>query len=378
MENTQDKQQLAKDLYLQTDKTQTEIADILDVNRKTIYLWCKKWKWEETKVAIRQAPGALLQDLHNHITQINKKIADREDQCPTMYEVDMLRKLARMTKDLGKKNTGFYIEAFEELSYFIGSDDQVFKKKYAKHVSEFVHGTFGDHNFNITRQELQNLAEIRENLKKEKEKETQIEDAIEKEISAVLSAVALAKEETLAKEDASAMEEPLPQKPELIFDGYSFVPATEFSSGNYPFTNDAIEQALDCELPTEKHAPKETPMGKNGASAPLTTNPLKAATANISDRNASGVPCPNLPSKKIENNGTFVGAIPCGRPVEGNSPVDGKLLEPGTRPSPFREGNTIWINHPKDLDDYEKHLKMSDTIRYYPESDPSLIYNKTK
>jgi hypothetical protein len=50
-------------------------------------------------------------------------------------------------------------------------------------------------------------------------------------------------------------------------------------------------------------------------------------------------------------------------------------LPPDQRPAPFREGNIIWINHAKDLDDYEKHMKMSDTVRYYPDMDPALKYD---
>ncbi len=316
---TQNKQQLAKDLYLQADKTQTEIADILDVNRKTIYLWCKKGKWEETKIAIRQAPGAILQTLYNHIGEVNKKIAGREDHCPTIQEVDMLGKLLRMTKGLAKKNTGFYIEAFEELSFFIGTDDKPFMDKYTKHVSEFVQGTFGDQlEWPGYREAHENLTTIRENL---------------------------AKQANMFPEDLAQQE----------------------------LEVDALAEQDGATAPTEQLT------GKNGASVAVSLDPSKPATANTSRDEIIEGQCPILEIKKLENNGTSVGAIPCGCPAFGNSASPAAPLPTApARPAPFREGNIIWINHPKDLDGYEKHLKMSDSIRYYPDMDPSRIYNKAK
>ena len=87
-----DKQQLAKDLFLQADKTQTEIAEILDVNRKTVYLWSKKGKWEEKRIALSQTPSSIQQDYYNHMSAINAKIREREDNCPTMEEIFGLKK----------------------------------------------------------------------------------------------------------------------------------------------------------------------------------------------------------------------------------------------------------------------------------------------
>ena len=50
-------QQGARDMYLNTNFTQKEIADKLGINPKTIYLWIKKGKWDEMKAAARQAPA---------------------------------------------------------------------------------------------------------------------------------------------------------------------------------------------------------------------------------------------------------------------------------------------------------------------------------
>ena len=43
------------------------------------------------------------------------------------------------------------------------------------------------------------------------------------------------------------------------------------------------------------------------------------------------------------------------------------------RPSPFREGNIIWVNNINDVN--EDDLKMDDSIRHYPDMDPTNKMN---
>jgi DNA-binding XRE family transcriptional regulator len=140
-------QQLAKDLYLQTQKTQQEIAEILNLNRKTIYLWIRHGKWEEMKIAARQAPCVVLQDIYNHVDQINIRISSREDHCPTPVEVDMLRKLLNMTKVIEKKHTGAYIEAFQELTMFIAKRNNDLAKQVTRFANDYVMGTIANKEF---------------------------------------------------------------------------------------------------------------------------------------------------------------------------------------------------------------------------------------
>lgn len=137
-------QQLAKDLFLHTEKTQQEIADILNINRKTIYLWIKQGRWEEFKITARQAPCMVLQDIWNHIDEINYKVSLREDRCPTPVEVDMLRKLLNMTKVIGKKHTGAYIEAFQELTMYIAKNDLPLAQKVGQLADKYIKGTIAD------------------------------------------------------------------------------------------------------------------------------------------------------------------------------------------------------------------------------------------
>ena len=337
-----DKQQLAKDLYLQADKSQTEIAEILDVNRKTVYLWSKKGKWEEKRIALSQTPSSIQQDYYNHMSAINAKIREREDNCPTMEEVEKLRKLTKMTKDLGKKNAGFYMEVLEEFSYFIQKGDRDFLEKYGSIADQFLNATFGDEHFYTSQRVKANYAKMRENIKNQ---------------------------EVAAKE----LEDELTGEPEeLVFDGFRFVPVKKSPSGD-------AAQTAGCQ-------PKTEGLGNNGASALSAKNPSKPATVEASTGITNKTKCPISSAKISDKNGasptenktepaTLSNSITATIPPLRDTSLSFGEGRGEVRPAPFREGNIIWINHPKDLDDYEKHLKMSDIIRYYPESDPALRNN---
>ena len=158
-------QQLAKDLYLQTDKTQQEIADILNVNRRTIYLWVKNGKWAEMKTAAAQTPFTMQNDIHNHIAAINRRIKDREgDNCPTMQEVEMLRKLINMSAVINKRHTGAYIEAFMELTTYIYHKDVDLARKVTMHADNYVKGYLGEGTDEIQMNIADNIARVEKNL----------------------------------------------------------------------------------------------------------------------------------------------------------------------------------------------------------------------
>jgi hypothetical protein len=55
MKNAQ--QQQAKNLYFQTNLSKTEIADMLDVNRRTIMIWCQQGNWDRLKLSAQHLPA---------------------------------------------------------------------------------------------------------------------------------------------------------------------------------------------------------------------------------------------------------------------------------------------------------------------------------
>ena len=144
-------QQGAQDMYLNTNATRKEIAEKLGLDPTTLYLWIKNGKWDEMKAAARQAPGIIQQQLYNHITAINDSIAEREDHLPTFQEVEMLRKLIVSTKHMQQLSVSTYIQAFQELTSFIGPQtrDMEFTKRVASVADDYIKGLMRNKHFHI-------------------------------------------------------------------------------------------------------------------------------------------------------------------------------------------------------------------------------------
>ena len=130
----------AQNLYFNAGKPSGEIAQALGVSRKTVYRWIKEGKWEEMKIAAAQAPGILLQNMYNHIDEVNKTIRKRhlDDRCPTMEEIDKLRKLVNITRTVGKISAGAYMQSFQELSLFIAAQDPELSQKVDAYAENYI------------------------------------------------------------------------------------------------------------------------------------------------------------------------------------------------------------------------------------------------
>ena len=168
MQAKRTEQDIAKDLYLQTDLSHQQIADILDVSRRSVWLWVRNNRWQEMKEAARQMPGIILQDIYGHIIAINDKIRERDpgDRCPTKDEVENLRKLIRMSKDLSKRDVGTYMQSYGELMIYIAKVDHDLAAKLTKHVNNYVTANFVDDQARASKESSANVRTAVENLKK--------------------------------------------------------------------------------------------------------------------------------------------------------------------------------------------------------------------
>jgi hypothetical protein len=137
MEPNEQKLAAAKELYLYSDKTQSEIATEIGINRKTLYNWMRFGQWDKLKSDARQIPASLSQDCHTHIYNINKRAFQREDQCPTPAEVSMISRLVTASSKLSF-NKGHYIEMMMDFLSYIGAKDKVLQKTIAEASAPFM------------------------------------------------------------------------------------------------------------------------------------------------------------------------------------------------------------------------------------------------
>ena len=90
-------------MYLHEGKTQTEIAQILNVERKTVYNWIQKGKWIEMKIANQQAPAAVLREMYNHIGEINKNELKIKNSLSGEENLPAGRQVGRKREAVGEK-----------------------------------------------------------------------------------------------------------------------------------------------------------------------------------------------------------------------------------------------------------------------------------
>ncbi len=129
MKTTQN--QLEKDLYFGTHKSQKEIADEVGVSMKTLYLWIKKGAWDELRTASLAAPAIMVDNFCHMVLELQTEIGERPhgNRFPTQQEMECLRKLVNsITKLKDYASTGMNMQVMADFASYIGPDEE-FKQK---------------------------------------------------------------------------------------------------------------------------------------------------------------------------------------------------------------------------------------------------------
>jgi hypothetical protein len=395
MEPNQDKKQIAKDLYVHTKKTHAEIADILDINRKTVGQWAKSGRWEQFRNAFRMTPEVVMHNFWGYIDKVDQSIRrrDPEDQCPTMEEVNKLNKLVRTANLININHVGWYMQAYEELVRYLHQTDLPLAKSVVTASDTYIKGLLGRTNDDVlefvAKKHItyvrQNLEEVDNNdLPEQEPTENQTpSEPNNEEVENQNAGSTIPKEET-KEEKASSY--PLDQitgsdilKDEiknlnLGVDG-TFSPGYEASNVTF-------------EIP-DIYLPKPTPA--NTHEEPDNISNVPNTPQNIFPENAT-FPATMSPAELLpptEPKGEVNPLSTSGVPDKARAQLRGEAslslplsfsssyyasLSPSERPSPFREGDILWINHLDDIDDDKR--KMGDSIRYYPGMDPNEKNNQ--
>jgi len=90
----------AQRLYIQTDLSQSQIADILGIHRKTLYLWIVEGKWTRSRISDNLTPSRLIQQYYTQLETLNYQISLRRDKIPDSDDLDAIRKLTAAIRTL--------------------------------------------------------------------------------------------------------------------------------------------------------------------------------------------------------------------------------------------------------------------------------------
>jgi len=118
-----DKEALAFELFMHTDKTQKEIAEIAQVAEPTIRKWKEKGKWDELKSAQTLTAGNIIRQLYLRLDDLTKE--------GTKLDADKIIKLANAVEKLSNKQATISqtINVFKDfIGYCMERDPELGKK----------------------------------------------------------------------------------------------------------------------------------------------------------------------------------------------------------------------------------------------------------
>lgn len=116
------KERLARSLFFETGKTQKQIADIVGVSEKTIYLWMKQGDWKRLRSASKLMPSMIVENFLSQVQELNEEIRQREQgkRYPTVQEAEVFRKMVMTIGRIQKGHTqGEYSEMMQKFLSFI-------------------------------------------------------------------------------------------------------------------------------------------------------------------------------------------------------------------------------------------------------------------
>jgi DNA-binding XRE family transcriptional regulator len=134
-------QEQARQLYIQTNLSKTEIGEKLGVNRKTIYQWSVDGDWEVLRASARSMPSILAQKVYHLIGHFTDHLLQRDVayQTITKDEVNTLNKLVNMVAKLKAGGTASEnMETFTLLLDGLKVKDPFLAEEMAPHFNDFV------------------------------------------------------------------------------------------------------------------------------------------------------------------------------------------------------------------------------------------------
>ena len=136
--NGKQKVEVARILYLTTEKTQKEICAVVGWTEKTFTEQKQKGKWNELRDTKSLTKQQIISMLHTQTLKLVEAAKD-ENRLLSAREVDSIAKLAASIDKLEKKATlETYIEVFEEYNKWLMSVNMNFAQINNHHQDLFI------------------------------------------------------------------------------------------------------------------------------------------------------------------------------------------------------------------------------------------------
>jgi hypothetical protein len=138
-----DRKKLAEHLFITTNLTQNEIADIASITAKTMSSWvlADGEAWKNAKAARSITKERVIAQYYRQLYELNKGIEERGDgkKFPTSVEADTIAKLSTTIERLEKSlQYGIYFQVMDEMMEFLSKRDAGLASQLALHTLDFV------------------------------------------------------------------------------------------------------------------------------------------------------------------------------------------------------------------------------------------------
>lgn len=132
------KAEVAKTLYLTTEKTQKEICEIVEWTEKTFTEQKQKGDWDEQRETKTLSKQQIVTELHNQTLKL-LQLVKSEDRLLKASEIDCI---AKLTASIDKIETSAtletYIQVFEEFNKWLIGVDGSFVKSNNYYQDMFI------------------------------------------------------------------------------------------------------------------------------------------------------------------------------------------------------------------------------------------------
>lgn len=132
---------LARELFLNTQLSQREIAERLSLSEQTMSSWQKEGNWEALRAAKKVTKSALISNYYTILYTMQEQIGNRAipDNVPTSKEADIMAKIGSQIEKIDKQSSlQDYILAFEEFLQFMLERDPELARQIAPFQYEFL------------------------------------------------------------------------------------------------------------------------------------------------------------------------------------------------------------------------------------------------
>lgn len=129
-------QQEARELYLSTDMTKTEIAEAIGVHRSTVHLWVSQGEWSRMKYCARHLPSLISEKCYFILGDLADSILDRQKRADVKDAETIYKLISGISKLKARTTSNEGMEMFTHFMEKLSGKDPQLARSLRPHIAE--------------------------------------------------------------------------------------------------------------------------------------------------------------------------------------------------------------------------------------------------